>query len=192
MAKAAMGGMLRRRGAFVAVVAAGGVLAFTILQRVVEGVLLSIVGAGMVSLGFLADVWNGVASSVVGFGLPFALGVFLCLWLIAPVGADLHLGHVITRSALATAAGAVLVVIVQGVLAFFASFSTGGQLFGSSFPAVSFDGESLASTWLLLLQQVISMGISLLPLVILACVLLWIWLERHPREHAVTGMLDEV
>lgn len=108
--------------------------------------------------------------------LPFALGVFLGLWLIAPLADELTLPFVFTRGALATAAGAILVIIAQLVIALVAAL----------------DGGDLRRDALLSLITGASAFVSHLILVLFASVLLWLWLRAHPRDYAVSGLIDEV
>ena len=125
--------------------------------------------------------------------LPFVIGVFLSLWLLAPVAAELHIAHVITRSLLAVAVGGLVVFLVQLLASLFRNFdSSAGQVFGLAsgfFHTVSANADWAFSNSLYL---ALSTAISLIPLTVLAGVLLWVWLQTHPAKHPVSGLVDEV
>lgn len=184
--------LVKRRGALAAAVIAVGVLAFILVQGVLRGVISTLFSLGMPDFVYVGAIWSGVVASATLVELPFAVGVFLCLWLIAPVAAELRLGHVITRSVLAAGAGAVLVLVVQGIQALVMGIWVGGGLFGASFPFSGFSGNDMGHRMGFAMQTAAGSFIDLVPLVVLAGVFLWMWLERHPVSHRVSGMLDEV
>jgi len=115
MAGTAMLKLVKRRGSLAALVTAGGVVVVVLAQRVVEGVVGMIVGSvSYEGTGFgdiLGWVWGGIATSLLAVVVPFAVGVALSLWLLAPISPELRLAHVITRTLLAASAGAVLVLV---------------------------------------------------------------------------------
>lgn len=196
MANTALMTMLRRRGSLAALVTAVGVAAVILAQRVLEGVIGSVAGTVTsegTGLGdVLAWVWSGVATSLLVIVVPFAVGVALSLWLLAPIAPELRLAHVITRTLLATGVGAFLVLVVRGLTVLVESFRWGDSMFGFSMPGLSVDGESLASHWVWVVQSAVMSFVSYSPIVVLAGVLLWIWFASHPLKHPVAGMLDEV
>lgn len=196
MAGMAMLKLVKRRGSLAALVTAGGVAVVVLAQRVVDGVVGTIVGSvSYEGTGFgdiLGWVWGGIATSLLAVVVPFAVGVALSLWLLAPISPELRLAHVITRTLLAASAGVVLVLLVKGLTALFESFRFGDELFGFSMPGLSFDGVSLATQWVWVAQAAVMSFVSYSPIVVLAGVLLWIWLASHPMKHPVAGMLDEV
>ena len=112
--------------------------------------------------------------------LPFAIGVFVSLWLIAPLAEQLTLRFVITRGLLASAAGAVLVFAVS--------------LFVDVVTMVRyvFDIRGFAHSGVIAVGTAIDVLIFTTPIVILGAVLLWLWLRDHPREYEVSGLIDEV
>lgn len=167
--------LARRRGRLPALVAALGIAAVLLLLRALNE-LVSVAAPGG-QAGFDARI-------VVDFlpvALPFALGVFLGLWLIAPLADELTLPFVATRGALATAAGAILVIIAQLAIALVGAVSPG-----------PFDGDELAKDALLSVLAGASSFINYLLPVLFASVLLWLWLRAHPRDYAVSGLIDEV
>lgn len=181
-----------RRGVLAATVAALIVLGVQIVLQLLNAMLWSglIVaqGQGNASNVFLANVWNLALGS-----LPFVIGVFLSLWLLAPVAAELHIGHVITRSLLAVLMGAVVIFLVQfstGLLGQVSDsqglvFGWASAVFGS---VVSSFGSALSNAVL----SALGTAISMIPLTVLAGVLLWVWLREHPVKHPVAGLIDEV
>jgi hypothetical protein len=112
------------------------------------------------------------------FILPVTLGVFLALWAIAPISHELTLRFVLTRAVLASACGVILVMIVQIAGAVLTLF--GGSV--TAFVQRVFDALSTGA----------SAFVSTTPLVLLACVLLWLWLRDHPRDYEVAGLVDEL
>lgn len=195
MDKNSMKALVRRRGAVAALVATLGIFAYLTIHRMVESAMFALWGfsAGVANVFEFFQAWWGNAAGGLGLiVLPLCLGIFLSLWLLAPIAAQLGVTHVITRSTLAAGVGAVLILIAQGISAIFSSFNFQDALFGGIFPRLDFDGAGLISRWGGALQSTISTFVSVLPLVVLAGILLWIWLGKHPAKHPVAGMLDEV
>ena len=182
--------LARRRGRLPALVAALGVAAVLLvvatLHEIVSWAGYSVpyfddgATSGLYELQGLAvqgpSLQLGNVLDQLPLVLPFALGVFLGLWLIAPLADELTLPFVFTRGALATAAGAILVIIAQLVIALVAAL----------------DGGDLRRDALLSLVTGASAFVSHLILVLFASVLLWLWLRAHPRDYAVSGLIDEV
>ena len=167
--------LARRRGRLPALVAALGIAVVLLIVRVLNE-LVSFAAIGG-DLGF-----DGAQIvDYLPYALPFALGVFLGLWLIAPLADELTLPFVFTRGGLATAAGAILVIVAQLVIAVVDAVSPG-----------PFDGEQLAGDAVLGVLTGVSSFINHLILVLFASVLLWLWLRAHPRDYAVSGLIDEV
>ena len=135
----------------------------------------------------LVQIWaSQLVDSLTG-PLPFAVGVFLCFWQLAPIAPVLRLAHVVTRSILAALLGGfamwvvfVIARVVSDVAA--APFSFHAQnVFGSL-------GADVAGS----LFSALDAMVGYLPSVALAAILLWGWLQRHPQSRAVHGALDEV
>ena len=124
--------------------------------------------------------------------IPVSLGIFISLWAIAPISDELTLRFVLTRAALATVCGVVLYEVTQIVWSFFTLLRSAGPLFGYSFPWAGFDGKTFLNNVLGQLFGGISFFFGTVPIVALACVLLWLWLRDHPREYAVAGLIDDV
>jgi hypothetical protein len=127
-----------------------------------------------------APTSGGLFEQVLAASLPLAVGVFLGLWLLAPIASELRAFHVAMRSILAIGVGSTLHFIVAAVL---------GAIFVSSVTSsLDFIPHALGFA----LQSAVSLLIHVLPLGILASVLAWVWLTAHPPKHQVSGMLDEV
>ncbi len=184
--------MLRTRGALVAAVTALGVG----LTLVVGRLLLSLVELieppsatfGWTAYAPLASDMPAVGMpaeasllSPVGFVLatilPFAVGYFLALWVIAPITHELRVGHVITRSILATGVGATLWFISLAVIATI-TFASAGDI------------EEIAPQMGHALVSALTALITLLPLGVLGGVLQWVWRTGHPSEHHIEGLID--
>ena len=184
-----------KRGRVPALVTAVGVLVVLLAQAV----LGSLVGY-MQYLGYSIGQqgnpgpygFSPSVETILRYILPFALGVFLSLWVVAPVSHELTLPFVLTRAGLASLAGALLVIIVNALFALFGAISATGHLFGNSFPTPGFDGNYFGQNLLGSLASGLNSFISDTPLVLLAGVLLWLWLREHPREYAVSGLIDEI
>jgi hypothetical protein len=184
--------LARRRGRLPALVAALGIAVVLVAVRTVNLLIswaayAAAYDAQPSSNGTLYEIETSIGfdfSQVVDYlpqALPFALGVFLGLWLIAPLADELTLPFVFTRGALATAAGAVLVIIAGLVIAIVVAVEDG-----------AFDGASFVRDATLAAFTGASTFVNYLIPVLFASVLLWLWLRAHPRDYAVSGLIDEV
>lgn len=181
--------LVRTHGALVSAVTAASVGVAIVVQSLAQ----TLVGW----VGILGQV-DGNSGNPVGYALssslltaiPFAIGFFLSLWLVAPIAEELRVGHVITRAVLATGIGATLVFIVLAVLAITGAFSVTGTLFGNTFPGPVFDGGLAAGSLGRALSSAVLTFVGLLPLGVLAGVLLWVWRKDHPPKHPLAGMID--
>lgn len=179
----------RRRGLFAAALGSAGVLAVLLVQDIAMTIVW-LLG----SIGFSSTAGSALGSAIAGSwtqslttSLPFSIGVFVSLWQLAPIGAVLRLTHVITRSLLAAGigAGAVLIVgtvinLVQGVTTFV----------DRDFAFVASDSRNLVVSLGYALQTAASTFVTVVPVVVLAGVLLWMWTRTTDREHPVEGALD--
>lgn len=186
---------LTRRGATPAAITAAGVFAAMLLGGVLTA-LLSSVSSTSLALGFdagyLGSVWSEQLRLSLVTLLPFAVGVFLSLWQLAPIGPELRLAHVVTRALLAAAIGAACVIVVVVLLgALGAVVGLPGAIWGGP----STLGTAVESLGFRVLDGVLGALRTLVAeatTVVLACVLLWGWLQRHPLAHDVAGRVDEV
>ncbi|HAM27410.1 MAG TPA: hypothetical protein DCP11_12115 [Microbacteriaceae bacterium] len=178
--------VVRQRGFLVSLVSAAVVFAVLVVQSVLSFLVsqLGHLGVGS-SQGF--QWWSFYGQQVGTVYVSFSVGVLVGLWFIAPVAAELRLAHVITRSALASAVGAVFaflaVVVVSAVV--LASEGLMGQAIFSRLT-----GESMLHALGAAFGTAGQEFVSATPLVILVGILLWNWLDRHPSKHHVSGIID--
>ncbi|GAA3741841.1 hypothetical protein GCM10022239_16830 [Leifsonia bigeumensis] len=183
-----------RRGVVAAAIAALIVVTVEVVLQLVitslgTGILL-MQGSGSGNVPYLFPA--SLVNLVLGV-LPFAIGVFLSLWLLAPVAAELHIAHVITRALLAVAAGALIVFIVRLLGSLFTNFDeSAGYVFGWASGLFSTVSSNAGWAFAQSLYSALTTAINLIPLTVLACVLLWVWLRDHPAKHPVAGLIDEV
>lgn len=182
--------LIGRRGVLAAAAVATVVLTIAVLQRTLStlvsfGVVIAQGYGGLGGIG--GSLWLGTAIDTLTGALPYGIGVFLSLWLLAPVAAELRVAHVVSRALLAAAAGGVLTVVV----------AVSAALVGAArglFPGLRFADVAgqLGSGFATGLQHALMTVIDLLPLTVLVAILLWSWLTRHPNRHPVAGLLDQV
>ena len=148
---------------------------------------LSVLASASAGQTFVGSLWFAQVTSSLTGPLPFAIGVFLCLWQVAPIAPALRLAHVVTRSILAALVGAALMWIVFWVIhvitdaAGTAAEFQGAIVFGKLGP------DALDAAF-----QALGVTVGYLPVTVLAGILLWGWLQRHPLAKPVHGTLDEV
>jgi hypothetical protein len=184
--------IVRRRGAAIAAVVAIGLAVLLVVQQYLEAFVVYLVTLPNLAAGY---DWNDFAPSGLRLALtllPLAIGVFLSLWLLAPIAAELRMGHAIARAILAVGIGCTLGFIALAVVAIVGSVSITGALFGQSFPTPVVNGSSIAMGLGSALASAAIQFIEVAPLGVLGGVLAWNWLTRHPAKHPVSGMLDEV
>ncbi len=176
----------RQHGFLVAMVSGLVVLAVSMVQSLLGG-LIGLVGSFEAGGSQQWQWWPGYALQFGTVAIPFSIGVILSFWFIAPIGPDLHVVHVITRSVLASGVGAVLVFLTLLATSTVSLITTG--LLGQ----IRFD-EIAGDQWLHAVGSALATGgerfLTVAPLVILVGVLLRTWLERHPSEHGIVGIVD--
>ena len=175
-----------KHGFFVALVSGLVVLAVTLVQASLTTLFAQLTYVSTEG----TDQWLWWAGSALHFGtlaVPMAVGVFLMFWFVTPIGPDLRIAQVITRSIFAAAAGGALVLVVYLVTNGFSLVANGlmGQI-----RITTDEGEQFLQA----LGYSASMGsgqfLSVAPLVILVGFLVRMWLERHPFEQESVGSLD--
>lgn len=187
---AAVLSLVRRRGAMPALVTALGVAAFMVAAVFVQNLvmLLGIIGQEL-EFDVPGMLLGGFGDWVLLTALPFGLGFFVALWLVAPIAEVLELRHVIARSVLAVGIGATLVFLVRSIVGIVRVVAFDRPIFSNSFPQLDFVG-SVPSILLSSLQGSIVQFVTLLPLGVLAGVLLWLWRQKHPAEYEIAGLID--
>jgi hypothetical protein len=147
---------------------------------------LSLVASASAGQDFVGSLWTAQLVNSLTGPLPFAVGVFLCFWQVAPIAPVLRLAHVVTRSILAALLGGAvmwLVFLIAQVIGDISSapFSFHVSVFGRLGP------DALDA-----LFRALAVTTGYLPVAVLAGILLWGWLQRHPLDKPVSGALDEV
>jgi uncharacterized protein YqgC (DUF456 family) len=176
--------LVNRHGAFVSAVTALIVGVALMVLRVLEYLV------GLISSLSVGQYFGFALGQMLLVAIPFAVGFFVSLWIIAPITEELRLPHVVTRAILATGVASTVAFIVVAIVNVVGTLNFDGELFANSFPAVRFDGvpQALQSA---LVGAAITF-VSTLPLGVLGGVLLWIWRKDHPSEHPLSGLIDEV
>jgi hypothetical protein len=180
---------MKRPGAVPAFLAGLGVFAAVLLIIFLKSLFstLSVIVNASIAGDFIGQVWAGVLLSSLTGPLPLAIGVFLCFWQVAPIAPVLRLAHVVTRSILATLVGGAVIWIASLVIQVVVEVSQ--TPFAT--PAGVVLGR-LGQEALLSLFGALTVTVQYLPVTVLAGILLWGWLQRHPLDKAVHGALDEV
>ena len=164
--------MLRTRGALAAAVTALTVGLVLALARVL---------ITLIELEPFAGVWFGLLTGI----LPFTVGYFIGLWVVAPITEQLRVGHVITRSILATGIGATLWFVVLGLTGVVGAIAASSDVLGIA-ASPGLIGAQLGYA----LQEALVALIALLPIGVLGGVLQWVWRTAHPAEHHIEGLID--
>jgi hypothetical protein len=124
-------------------------------------------------------MFSGFVSTIFTWILPIAIGVFLSLKFFRPIAATTAIGVVLVRGLIATAAGAIVALVISLLWALVSSISLRGPLFGDSFPGITDSGSfpySIVGTFFGLIQR----AVEVTPVVLLVVVLGWLWLRRTP------------
>ena len=184
---------LTRPGIGSALVAASGVYLVLVLQSVLSTVAFVATDAayGGDALSYLSLILPASLPTTLGAPLPFAIGVFLAFWQIAPVAPQLRMAHVVTRALLAAVVGAVATLVLGFIVGAIANVaSTDPALLAAT------DVGRVVSNILDALRPALSAGLNILiqglVVVPLAALLLWGRLQTHPPKTAPAGALDEV
>ena len=189
--------MVRKHGALVSAVTAGGVAGFILVQRMLS-ILISWVGALQYyssEPGALYDLSSIGPNLWPAFllAMPFGVGFFVSLWLVAPIAEELRIGHVITRAVLATGIASTVLFVALAIVGLIDAFQPfGGSLAGNEFPWPQFSGDRAVLALGTALQNALQILIGTLPLGVLAGVLLWLWRKDHPPKHPLAGYIDEI
>lgn len=180
---------MKRPGAVPAFLAGLGVFVTLLLIGFVQALLSTVYAVAAESAGadYVGAVWGDRLQHSLSGLLPFAVGVFLCFWQVAPIAPVLRLAHVVTRSILAALVGGAVIWLVNVL------FQLVVEVARTSFttPAVQVLDE-LGPDALRSLVNALAATAGYLPVTVLAGILLWGWLQRHPLDRPVHGALDEV
>lgn len=123
----------------------------------------------------------------------FAVGFFLCLWLLTPIAAELRLSAVIGRSLLATVAGAAVLFVTNLLWSLFSGFDeSAGLVFGWAYGALATATSNFGWATSQSIYTALGTAISVVPLTVLAGILVWLWLRAHPVSLHAVGDTGEV
>jgi hypothetical protein len=152
----------------------------------------------LTSPGYLQDIGmyaflilRGTAPVAFGAPLPFAIGVFLSFWQVAPVAPQLRMAHVVTRALLAAAVGALAALVIGFVVAGLVLLATTppGAVLGAGLPRIMDEVLGAGRGALAAALGILIDGLVVVPL---AALLLWGWLRAHPPSRPPAGAVDEV
>lgn len=174
--------LLLRRGGLVAAVTAIAIVAALLTKNFLLMVIPAIPFPGVAPFEFFGGRFLTTH-------LPFTIGVFLCLWLLVPVAAELEMRFVVSRGVLAAATGALLVIIVKVVLLVIEFFTSSGT-FGLGSEGLYFDASQLGLEIRAVLVDGLQFFLAALPVVLIFALFQWQWLKNHPAKHDVAGILD--
>ena len=180
---------MKRPGVLPAFLAALGVFVALLVIGFLQALFstLSVLASASVAQTFVGSLWFAQLTSSLTGPLPFAIGVFLCLWQVAPIAPSLRLAHVVTRSILAALVGAALMWIVFWVIQLISDAAGTAPEFQGAIVFGKLGPDALDA-----LFQALGVTAGYLPVAVLAGILLWGWLQRHPLAKPVHGTLDEV
>lgn len=171
-------GAASRRLAIPAAWAAGGVLAVLLVQVILRNLVLTVAAVGASNPGQFGALWVGQFQQLFLVSLPFALGVFVAFWLLAPIESGTTLPRLALRSLVAVGVGTLAAIAVSVLMVLFGSLF-GFNFFGASFPDL---GGPLRLVWYSVVgsvSSVLNLAVTVLPTVILAALLTQLWLRRR-------------
>jgi hypothetical protein len=155
-------------------------------------VTAAIVGGALFVVGFLEYVASFEAITVDGWSVfPtvvlelvvesvfFAVGVFLALRFFAPIRSDFEWRKVVIRGLIASVAGAIAIAVGMTIAGFIGSVGPGLHPFGYAFTPV-LEISPFANWAYQTAQTAVRPFLENIPLVVLACVFLKLWLAAHP------------
>lgn len=181
--------LVRKPGALPAAITGFAAAVVMIGQQVINTVIYWVPATAVVDFTMAPPVAQALLSGA-QVGIPFGIGMFLSLWIVAPIAEELRVGHVISRSVLAAGIGSTLVFVSLGLGAIFGAITIPGTFFGNSFPLDAFDQTLALSGLGFALTNALATFITNLPLGVLGGVLLWTWRKSHPPEHPLSGLID--
>lgn len=184
---------LTRPGVGSALLAALGVYLVLVLQSLLGTIVFVITDRsyGQDPASYLSLILPATLPITLGGPLPFAIGVFLAFWQIAPVAPQLRMAHVVTRALLAAVIGAVATAVIGFIVAVIVNFTNTDPGLVLSGAAADF-ARNLVDAARSVLPGALNILIQGLVVVPLAALLLWGRLQTHPPKTTPAGALDEV
>jgi len=184
---------LTRPGVGLALLAALGVYLVIALRSLLSTIayVVTDLSYSQDAAGYLSLILPASLPQAFGPPLPFAIGVFLSFWQLAPVAPQLRMAHVVTRALLAAVGGAAATLVLGFVVAVVLNLGeTDPSLVGAG--DVADFGRNLLDAARSVLPGALNILIDGLIIVPLAALLLWGRLQSHPPKTAPAGALDEV
>jgi hypothetical protein len=175
----------------VALITAAIVAGVLVAQGVIVGIWNIVFGYGVLggSIVQIVEVFNVNLFWTLLTGLlhyaAFGAGVFLAIRFIAPLSAEVSWRRTITRGIVATVSGAIAAVIFDCVVSVIAAITIGPYPFGYALDA-AVDPTRIQYGIQNTVAAAITPLIEWLPLVVLACVFLKLWLAAHPATKKAT------
>jgi hypothetical protein len=158
----------------------------------VQGLILAIWSTGFEFVSFpvpLGDVFgpNLIISLLVALlhYAAFGLGVYLALRFFAPMSPDAPWRLTIVRAITVTVSGAVVALAFSAIVSLIASITIGAYPFGYSLDA-AVDGYKVQYGIQNTIASAVTPLIGWLPLTVLGCVFLKLWLAAHPTVDATS------
>jgi hypothetical protein len=152
----------------------------------VQGLVLGLWSTGLGVVGFGVVITqlltvNLVWSSLVGLlhYAAFGIGIYLALRFFAPIGASDSWRQTITRAIIATISGAVVALAFSALVSLIAAVTIGAYPFGYALDA-AVNGYQVQYGIQNAIAGSLTPLIGWLPLTVLGCVFLKLWLAAHP------------
>ncbi|HEV7950836.1 MAG TPA: hypothetical protein VGP24_13805 [Glaciihabitans sp.] len=115
--------------------------------------------------------------------VPLIVGVFVAMRWIVPIDVSLTVAAVLVRSVIAGALGSGVLFMVSLLANFFRNGPVfNGALFGGSFPDMRVGGADIVNFFGNAMGQSLIALTFVIPLVALAAILQWVWLDRLRRR----------
>jgi hypothetical protein len=185
-------GLPERSRVLSALAVAASVLVFTVAAHILMSVLY-FVTALFQGQNLGPTVFGGfLAPSYALPVLAFCVGVFAWLWLFAPVSGELHLRGAIVGSLLSVASGTVLAFIVMFGIQMQAWFANANFFSNSLSQATESFARDGGNAFGFTVSSTVQLAVTALPVTVLAVVLTWSWIVRHPAHSANVATQVEV
>ena len=181
---------LTRPGVGLALLAALGVYLVLALRSLLSSIAF-VVTSSPDPAAYLSVILPAALPLAFGPPLPFAVGVFLSFWQLAPVAPQLRMAHVVTRALLAAVVGALATLVLGFLVAVILNLTETDPSVVASGGLDDF-GRNLLDAARSVLPGALNILIDGLVIVPLAALLLWGRLQTHPPKTAPAGALDEV
>lgn len=174
---------LTRPGVGLALLAALGVY-LVLAAQILLGSIGFVLATYLQDAGsYLALILPNTLPLAFGPPLPFAIGVFLSFWQLAPVAPQLRMAHVVTRALLAAVVGFVATVVIGFLVA------VALNLASADFASI---GSNIVDAVRSALPGALNILIQGFVVVPLAALLLWGRLQASPPKTTPAGALDDV